>query len=398
MSDTALGCQTHPLRALAETAVVPGQPRASWVALVAFAVVLGGCAAHGPAAPGPHVVWVHGDHAYVASRDSLALATGDSLSFALGGRSIARGIVRSVGQGEMAAVAIASGSLAGVKDLGRLGVTAIPRRPGRPTLLRIAYPSAKRSTLLFSCARVDIQSPEPYLLAVTSQRSMQLVRRESEPSRERLGPYSLWPETLSVRLFDEASDEEIALERGELDVGVFWPGELSGHMREHPRWGAFLVGVASGRLALTAGAGDTLATADARVFTTLNRDLFRGDLVLLLGGERAPEMSPPASGEVGGVRFLVDRAIPGHVELQRALDRLAALRPTTDAPAESARVVYQDTRPSDPPLGAADAPVVPLFAVGCPVVCAPDLRAYLKAMDLDRIVNLLQCRPADRRP
>jgi len=48
----------------------------------------------------------------------------------------------------------------------------------------------------------------------------------------------VWPDTIHVHLFDEASDQEIALERGDIDAAVFWPAELSTRMRGDARWSA----------------------------------------------------------------------------------------------------------------------------------------------------------------
>src|SRR4029077_8015933 len=74
------------------------------------------------------------------------------------------------------------------------------------------------------------------------------------------------PDTLLVRLYGESADEEIALERGELDVAVFWPGELSTRMREDPRWGGALLGLrAHGVIAVAALHGAGGARADARL-------------------------------------------------------------------------------------------------------------------------------------
>lgn len=311
-------------------------------------------------------------HVYLALRDSLALQSGDRVTFRFRKDQLASGAVTTTLHGELAEVLIQAGSLAKVKpkDLDRIEVLAERSQPASRAMLRVGYPSAARSNLLFACERVGLQLPAgAYRAADSTARSARWVR---DPAVELAAP---WPDTLVARFFDDADDEEIALERGEIDVAVFWPGELSRHMREQSRWQGHLDGTRSwGFLAAAALPGDTSAIhPDTTALGRLNRELFRGDLTLTNGGGAAQ------------VRYEVDLASPGWREMQRLLDRLAP------ATARRIRLAYVD-RPVSSPSG------VPLFLLRCPVVSSPELRPYLTSLDPDALVNALECRIRERKP
>src|SRR6185436_8262628 len=97
----------------------------------------------------------------------------------------------------------------------------------RVATLRVGLPSPRRSNLLFTCdaalavPRIGSATYARDTLDATGRRWL----RVPAPSPESVGTRA--PDTLSVRAFEDATDEEIALERGELDAAVFWPGELS---------------------------------------------------------------------------------------------------------------------------------------------------------------------------
>ena len=319
------------------------------------------------------VVLVRERHVYLALRDSLALRSGDRVTFRYRKDDLAHGLVTGTLHGELAEVMIQTGSLTKVKpkDLGRIEVLVAERSQlASRALLRVGYPSAARSNLLFACARVGLQLPPgAYHAADSTARSARWVR---DPAVELRAP---WPDTLVARFFDDADDEEIALERGELDVAVFWPGELSRHMRESSRWQSHLHGTRSwGFLAAAALPGDTSAIhPDTTALGRLSRELFRGDLTLTNGGGAAQ------------VRYEVDLASPGWREMQRFLDRLAP------ATARRVRLAYVD-RPVASPTGA------PLLLLRCPVVSSPELRPYLTSLDPDALVNALECRIRERTP
>lgn len=197
--------------------------RALFGAALLILAALPRVAATDPALLDARVVWVRGAHAYIAARDSLALPPFSRLTFAQKSKPIATGEVERTVDGAMAVVRITSGSLAGVKHLDRLRVLVEP--PDRPRLLRLGYPSATRAHR----DTVTIATPPGYLLEGKAP-SLRLIRNPDDLALAR------WPDTLLIRTFDDTTDQEIALERGELDVAMFWPGELSSRMREHPRW------------------------------------------------------------------------------------------------------------------------------------------------------------------
>lgn len=174
------------------------------------------------------VVWVDGDRVYLASPDSLAVQRAMRLTFLSRGKPIAQGEVSEVLDRSLARARITSGAISDTRHLDRLSIFAEP--PRAPRLLRIGYPASER--------RADPAPCPGRLLAVDTtthrvETAGRMLRITRLPEAAATGS---WPDTLIVQRFDDAADEEIALERGELEVGVFWPGELSAHMREHPRW------------------------------------------------------------------------------------------------------------------------------------------------------------------
>jgi hypothetical protein len=357
-----------------------------WSLLVGV-LALGGCAASSARAPSPSVVW-SGDHrAYLGTHDPDALGVGDSIEFVERGRTVATGRVARIGDGELATVPIGSGGLENVKDLKRLSVRVHRRAPEAMDRLRVGFPSAKRGTALFACRSLELRTPGPAgAFAAGDSGGTRIFVRGSTPALG--GP---WPHRLEARRFAAAADEEIALERGEIDVAVFWPGELSARLRKDPRWGEFPMGTRSrGVVAVEwTGVADSLPIDAGVVFDALNRDAFRRDL-----GSLAPVPMNPATGPsgLGSVRFEADPRCPGHAELQRVLDRAVPARTTTTASGR-ARLLYLDEPFSPEPRREAGGVVVPLFTIRCPVVCAPELRAYVQALSPDSLVNLIDCQP-----
>jgi hypothetical protein len=330
------------------------------------------------------VVWAHAGKAYLASHETLTIVEGDVLKFYDGKKVAAEGTVSNVLDGTLAIARIKSGSLDQVKKLDRLRVTT--ERPKlRPLdVMRIGIPS--RSNLLFACGTPSVRSPLPraaYRGEAISVRSFVLARDKTDASTGQ------WPDTLLVRLFDEATDQEIALERGELDAAVFWPGELSTQMRENPRWRDFSYGSRS-KVVLSAllsrDASDSrLAAADTSALLWMNEAAFRGDLTpwdRSAGSAvslQAPAANPPAPPH----RFEVDRSLPGWQTLERALRGSGA----TSSRAESAPVRMTLLGPSATPPD----PIWFSFAVRCPVVSRPDLRAYLRTLGPDAVASIVDC-------
>ena len=376
--------------------------------LVLLLLGVGACASRSVTG-GPAVVWVSHPRVYVATPDSTAFALGDTITIEKDGRMVAGGAVTRL-QGEVATVTLSQGSLAGEADLSQLEVKAAA--PAGPTLMRVGVPSPRRSTPLFTCApRIRAPWAEgAYRTDTLSERAYRLIR---DPSR---AGGDAWPETLLVRLFDKAVDQEIALERAEIDVAVFWPGEMPAPMRERGPWQGSPSGVrARGVVALVWLAppgADSIRLADPvrRTFAAFDRDLFRGDLLPLWNGHEieVTEARIVWAPDDARSQIRIDPTVPGRVELQRYLDRV---HPSGAAAAPVARLVYLDApvtpRDSlrsravealrngrfDPALerAAHEDQVLPLFAIRCPVVCAPRWRRAVRVLGADALVDLLDC-------
>ena len=190
------------------------------------------------------VAWVRAERVYLVADDSLSLEVGDRVTFIQRGKPVAAGVVARTLDREMAAVTLSSGSLAKVRDRDRRRLRIESERPAPvpPPSLRIGVPGAGRTEAFLDCERVAFLPPLPasaYAILEQSERGARLAR---DPAQSLTAP---WPDTLRVRFFDDAADQEIALERGEIDVAVFWPGEPSRHLREHPRWRGHLIGIRS---------------------------------------------------------------------------------------------------------------------------------------------------------
>ena len=350
-----------------------------------LAVVLAGCAA--PLAQGPRVVWVRENRAYVVLPDSTALASGDRVRFQRGAKTLANGTVTQVERGEMAQVTLTSGTLGVERDLARTTVLRERSPLTAPAVLRLGLPSAARGTAFFACAHGGVAASWPADAYRTDSSSPRVARFIRNPAISGGAPL---PDTLVVRFYDESTDEEIAIERGELDAALFWPGELSSHMRTSPRWRDPLMGVRSlGAVALMwsdSSAVDLAAVESAKgtIFAGLNRDLFSGDLLLL---PFDPDSTRPSHDRP---RFQVDPGCPGRAELQRYLDR--------HAPAPSrglVRLRYGETfiRPEPGSFQIGESTGTSLYAIRCPIVCAPELRAYLSAFGVNRLADLIACTP-----
>jgi hypothetical protein len=196
-----------------------------------------------------------------------------------------------------------------------------------------------------------------------------------------------------VRLFDDATDQEIALERGELDVAIFWPGERSIHLRDAPRWRSDLFGTrARGVIAGAWLDGSARDSASSALLLTdlevMNEQLFRGDLAPLAAAHSpdSAALATPATAIV----FRVDASVPGRRALQRFLDR----RPPAPGPRSTLVLSYLDAPVPPGAQPALEPGRFPLFAVRCPVVCEPGLRLYVKELGADALVDLLGCEPA----
>jgi hypothetical protein len=257
------------------------------------------------------VVWAYGGRAYIASEDSLPLHVVDAVVFALKKRVVASGVVQRLDEPYLAMVAISWGSLDGIR-LDRLKVIRQRDDWRLPWTLRVGYPSRDRESLLL---RFDGVIVDPFwsLAYKVDSLSPNLLRElRVRPTGE--------SDTLFIRFFEESTDEEIALERGELDIGVFWPGELSREIRSRADW-VFARGNVEGAFAVTPIGNESppahLPTRDD--FVELDRDVFRGDLGLWPDSTRTgPSRTTPIP---SGIRFDFDPSSPGKLLLERALNR-----------------------------------------------------------------------------
>src|SRR5262249_11271164 len=152
---------------------------------------------------------------YLASADSAILQQGALVTLVNRGKPVAAGAIERVHDGTVAVVRLTSGSLARVKKLDRLRVLAEPPHFRAPPLLRVGVPARQRSSLIFGCSSVAPSAslvPGVYRAEGSTESSWRLLRNPDVAS------HASWPDTLVVQLFQNAADEEIALERRELDV------------------------------------------------------------------------------------------------------------------------------------------------------------------------------------
>jgi len=276
----------------------------------------------------------------------------------------------------------------------------------------VGVPGPERPNLLFACDGTSLEPPAAASYREESARGG--TRRLVRPPGAAASP---WPDTLVVRRFADPADEEIALERGELDAAVFWPGEVSPRAGDPgPRPGLMLGTRSRGLVAaigLVAEARDSSA-ADARdssaagapetpTLERLNRELFRGDLL-------AWDAAPSSNAATRDARIEVDRACPGWQVLERTLNRGRPRGPHDDP---AARLVYLDVpvgRPDSLARGIAEylrgrslppedsLRVTPLFTVRCPILFAPALGGYLGSLGPDALADLLRCPTPRREP
>jgi hypothetical protein len=361
---------------------------AAAVALLGMSLV--GLAWADPSPLPAKVVWTNAGRVYIASKDTLALEAGDIITFYSKKKLLASGTVTAVHDGVLAAVLLGSGSLDKFKKLDRVLLFGEKPRLAGARVLRFGWPSSTRVNLLFHCARVTPRSPSPgpqYRAGVLDGHTYRLVR--TSPA-DLATPGA---DTLLIRLFDEVTDEEIALERGELDVALFWPGELSTHMRDDPRWRDFLRGTRTkGLLAVQAPRDGPMGftPADSSALLSLNEEVFLGDLALW--NERVTSRgSAPTTPPQTSRRFEVDHSCPGWQIIERSLNRGKGLGPASGE-LSPLRVMYIDQQIGMPDQGGF------LFAIRCPVVCAPSLRAYVRALGPDALVDMVECWGASGKP
>ena len=382
------------------------------------------------------IVWAVADRVYIAAEDSVAVAPGDRVTVMRGRKIVASGEILMVLTRDLAAARITSGSLTRMSHLDRLSLIAEPRPLRAMPLLRIGYPGRIRGSMLFECGRPRVR-PQPGGDAYRSDSlgvdAYRLVRAAGDTS-------TLWPDTIQVRLFDDAVDEGIAIERGELDLAVFWPGEASSRLRTAPPWGTMVYGARGVLAGIALDDTRSWRRADPRDalepgapgLAALNQELFRGDLAPWPDADGAAPPAPPGPASAN-VQFSVDHCCPAGGSLERFLLRYTAdsatsalilrlfyLDAPTHAPDSLARAVARFLRSglySSENAARADTlelevgrfgsdPAAPervrrylrdtlhvayLFTVRCPILLDPGLRPYIRALGPEEIVALLEC-------
>ena len=334
------------------------------------------------------MLWVDAGRVYLACADSIALDPGTRLTFRLHGEPVAEARLERLLDGRLIAARLTSVTGDALRKPAALEVRVSTPRSAAARMLRVGIPAGGRASLIERCASPALALPPAsigYRAEPIGDRKARLVLAHTDSLAGSARP--LWPDTLLVLPFEEATDEEIALERGEIDVGVFWPGEPSSAFRQRPLGQDMLLGTrAGGGLAIADDAPDvpphapSAAAASVAALQALNRELFRGDLLLT---------APADSGASLPVRYRVDTALPGHAEIERVLNSRSPVAPPGTT-ARRVRMFDADSLERDHAPGTA-APAQRVLRVRCPVVCAPELRAYIRALGADVFAELPSC-------
>lgn len=338
-------------------------------ALLTLAIpLLATCASAAPREIKATLIAQRDGRAYVLSSDSGFVVPGWRLTFQDGGRLLASGEVVSVADGRVAAVRLSSGSLARVRRLDRVRLFGEPDPGATTRVLRVGYPGARRASLLFRGGGDDSIAIPGYTRDGRLGGAVRMVRDA--------GANPGGPDTIDTRAFADAADQEIALERGELDAAVFWPGELSARMRGDSRW-TIERGVRS-RIVLAALAPGITGA----VFPDLNRELFAGDLLPWPAAEDTV-LRP-------GRWLVVDQALPGAALLQQALSRPSAHRdaPMAGPPAVTVTLLDLEAIAPQDSSGMLARGITPLFSIRLLVVAAPGARDALRAVGPDALADL----------
>lgn len=349
------------------------------------------CTADASAAPrDPRVVWAGGSSVVVAARDSIVASPGDSVHFAWKGRPIAAGTVATLVDHVVAVVRLDHGSL-GSRTLDRIEVRIV-RGPRLTTVrLRVGQPASARRG-----ARCAALAPRDATYAVRAPNGATDVLTARSASAS-----GAWPDTLEVRFFDDPVDEEIAIQRGEIDVAVFGPGELSPSMRRETRasdvaWATVAdAGVIAAwtRDASAPPAGPWLTVADQRAFDALARGHFQGDVIAHDAMRAAGAQSAARP-----TRYEADPSCPDARGIAAALPRVDAARArvvrlgwldvAADAPDSALAAAVTRLDP-----GAGVPRVAVLFTPRFAVVAAPVRRGDVAAIGADGLAGLYRCAP-----
>jgi hypothetical protein len=393
------------------------------------------------AAPTPaKLVWASAGLAYVACPDSNALRVGDRVSFADRGKEVASGRILRVDAGGLTLTRLERGQL-DARRWKKLRLSI--QRTSSPPLLRLGFASV--SSGCFSCPTQDPRAPvadSRYRLELNSPPLWRLVRAVSATDAPG------WPDTIEARQFDESADEEIALERGDLDVAMFWPGELSSRLREDGRWWDGSVGIRERVLAVAislrpdaAGAPIFPASAD---LLALDRDLFRGDLAPWTPAlaETSSRTLPGGAKDARRPQLMVSPSWPGHARIESWWNGSTAA-PAGPPPPQIRFEVVSASNPDSrnwlieiadelrgtqyPPARRAVADSIaqvlrrdaggsqdltvpqrdeilarlaarPVYTFGCPVASSSEFRGVVQMLGPDAVVRILRCAPPSGRP
>jgi hypothetical protein len=189
------------------------------------------------------VLWHRAGLLYVVLGDSTMVEPADTLLFDVRGKDVAKASVIDLAEGGLIVARLHSGSLERERRLDRLRVRLERRALPSLSALRVGVPSVRRAAVQFGCGAWALRSPAgaTYGIEATGRLSFRMTRdRSGGSSTDSVDAAGLvrasWPDTLLVNLFDDAAEEEIALERGDLDVALFGPGEISSRLRNDARW------------------------------------------------------------------------------------------------------------------------------------------------------------------
>jgi hypothetical protein len=342
---------------------------------VALAVAAPAARAAAPAESAWRVVWIDGSRIYMATRDTLPIDPGQPVTFLQSRKTLASGEVEQMLDRTLAVVRLESGSLGRARKLDRIVVRLDPRTLAVRPVLRLGI-AGYRMNALFACRSDTLLAPalgEVYRLQAGPGGALDLVHRAGAADARP------WPDTMRVRRFDDAADQEIALARGEIDAAVFGPGVASAHLRGEPRWASVLYGARGALLARqhtlsSMPPGVQVSSRDLVALQTMGLDVLRGDLAW-----RVTAADPDAVGKAG---WLVSPDCPAHDAMQRHLGA-----------AGLGTFGIEYTADGTPPLGGRV-----LATVLCPIVSDAEWQPYLRALGPDVLARIFECAGGASRP
>jgi hypothetical protein len=330
----------------------------------------------------PRIVWLGGSVAYVALPDSANVGAGMRAHVFDRDDEIAAGEVTDVWDAALARVRVTAGWIDADAKFDKLRLTFEPAAPRALPVLRVGLPAAGRVGLLGPCAETVLDPsvlPRAYVESGGAGDATRLVAADSAGA---------WPETLLVRRYRDRADEEIALERGELDVAVFWPGEPSARLRAGTGGTLIAARRSRGVLAVTGAPGDTtLAARAAPDLSALAAEIFGGDLAPWPRDSAAAVPSRP-----GAVRWAVNPALPGVRPIERFLESRRPRGSSAGGPVVTLGMLDAPAAPDDSTRAAwAARGVAPVYRLRCPVACAPARAPLVRALGPGVFADLLRC-------